>query len=84
MKYFPFKIGTAEECEQATIAVCMRVGTGDETRFDDNVYGVCADCGHAIYYRPYTPKKPPKVCVHCALDRAGISEDDRERLKGKL
>lgn len=81
---FPFKIGTAEECEGAAIAVCMRIGEGDAFRFDDNQFGRCADCGHAIYFRPYIPKTPPKVCVHCALDRAGIPENEKQKLKDQL
>lgn len=67
------KVVSAEDAEKADICVCMRVGTGDETRFDDNEYGVCADCGHAIYHRPSMPRKPPKVCVPCGYKRAGIA-----------
>lgn len=71
---------SAEQAEQADVVVCMRVGTGDETRFDDNEYGVCVDCGAAIYCRPYVPKKPPKVCVDCVIARVKIAtEDERSR-----
>ena len=84
MKRPPFKIVSAERAEQATFVVCMRVGTGDMFRFDDNQYGKCADCGHAIYFRPYNPTTPPKICAHCALDRAGIPEADKQRLKDQI
>lgn len=77
----PIYIATPEECEQADICVCMRVGTGDETRFDDNEYGECADCGHAIYFRPYNPKTPIKLCAQCAMKRAGIPDETVQQLK---
>lgn len=72
------KVVSDEVAEKASMCVCMRVGLGDEKRFDDNEYGVCADCGAAIYYRPYVPKKPPKVCLLCAYKRAGIAIDRQD------
>lgn len=66
----PIRIVSAEEAEQADFCVCMRVGDGDMFRFDDNLYGKCADCGHAIYFRPYNPKRPTYICAPCALGRA--------------
>jgi hypothetical protein len=32
----------------------------------DNVIGKCAECGHAIQYRPHAPKKIRKICTECA------------------
>jgi hypothetical protein len=80
----PFRIVDKDRAEEADVVVCMRVSEGDPFRFDDNVFGRCADCKHAIFWRPYNPKKPAYVCVHCALDRAGIPEDRKQFLKDEL
>lgn len=55
-------VGTEEEAEQATISVC-----GNVSFFADDVHGVCSGCGTAIVHRPHIPKRPPKVCMDCAL-----------------
>lgn len=75
------KVVSPEDAEQADMCVCMRIGEGDMFRFDDNVYGKCADCGHGIYHRPTMPKKPPKVCVSCAYKRAGIAIEAEPEVK---
>jgi hypothetical protein len=72
----PMNIVSSEEAEEADFVVCMRVGEGDETMFGDNQRGRCADCNHAIYYRPHNPKKPPKICMQCALARIDQPEGD--------
>lgn len=68
------KVVSSEEAEQADFVVCMREGEGDDRAFIDNVHGVCAECNHAIYFRPYSPKKPPHICLQCALARVEAGE----------
>lgn len=62
-------IVSSEEAEKADFVVCMRVGEGDEGMFKDNVRARCPECGHMIYYRPHNPKRPPKICMQCAMSR---------------
>lgn len=50
-------------------AVCAR-WHGGELILPDNATGFCADCGHAIQFRPNLPKGPPRICVRCAFERA--------------
>lgn len=56
------RVGTAAECEQATIAVC-----GNVSFFADDVRGACSSCSAPIVYRPHVPTRPAKVCMECAL-----------------
>ena len=59
------KVVSDEEAEQADMVVCLPdVGP---RYFTDDVTAVCAECGVVIRHRPHVPKKPKKVCVHCAL-----------------
>ena len=62
------KVVEGEEAEQVDFVVCMREGS--PSPFTDNLTGVCAHCGHGIFFRPYMPKKPTKICVVCAIDLA--------------
>lgn len=62
----PIHVVTAEEAEKADYFVCMRAG--NPSPFVDNVFGICAHCRTPIYFRPYAPTRPPKICVECALD----------------
>jgi hypothetical protein len=55
-----------EEYEQVTAVVCLRKSDAD-FNFPDNVEGLCAICLEPIIYRPFSPKKPPKICSVCAL-----------------
>ncbi len=32
--------------------------------FDDNIMGVCDECGRAVYWRPHAPDLP-RVCWEC-------------------
>lgn len=75
------KVATVEELEKVDLVVCMRVAEGNPFRFDDNKFGRCADCGHAIFWRPYNPLKPLYVCVHCAIDRVGLDEAGKQRIR---
>jgi hypothetical protein len=62
------KIVSQEEAETAEAVVCMRVGEGHEGLFADNMRGACSTCGHAIYFRPHNPQKPPRICMQCFED----------------
>lgn len=61
-------IVTPEECETADVVVCAPKDTW--TPFPDNEEGECSVCGHPIIFRPHAPKRPPKVCLECALAHA--------------
>lgn len=57
-----------EDAEAADFVVCC---TADmPRRFHDDVETTCHDCRAGIFHRPSAPKKPHKICFHCALERA--------------
>lgn len=60
------KIVAPEDAEKADYVVCCRLGS--PTPFTDNRYGRCAHCGHGIFFRPYMPVRPPKICIQCFFD----------------
>lgn len=64
---------TDEEAEECAFVVC--VDADRKTPFTDNVFCDCAHCGRPIQHRPKSPKKPPKICMECALDRASGGSD---------
>jgi len=64
----PIAVIPDAEAEQARFVVCCRVGT--RSYFTDNQYGTCAHCGHGIFFRPYMPKGPTKICMECMMDMA--------------
>lgn len=55
--------------EKAEMVVCMPADF--QSPFSDNVVAACAQCGKAIIHRPHVPKRPAKVCIHCAIPLAG-------------
>lgn len=67
----PITVVSDEEAEEVDAVVCLRAGS--PSPFTDNETGVCSQCGHAIFFRPYMPKKPRKICVQC-LDRLERAE----------
>lgn len=56
-----------EEAEDSDFVVCVLAS--EPTPFIDNLTGVCVDCGQAVQFRPHAPKRPPKICLQCMLDR---------------
>lgn len=60
------QVVSPEEAEEATMVVCCRVGM--PRHFDDDLEGVCSHCGQAVFFRPNSPKTPPKVCIECVTD----------------
>lgn len=63
------QVVSAEDAEKVSYVVCCRQGMSSP--FTDNETGNCCACGHAIFFRPTSPKKPPKLCMECAADMAG-------------
>ena len=62
-RYIDSRAGTASDA-----VVCRRVGL--TTPSADTVEADCAWCGHRSFHRPQVPKRPPKVCLVCAVERA--------------
>jgi hypothetical protein len=60
----PVEIVSEEEAEDADYLVCM---PNAPSPFDDNLIGVCCKCGITVMYRWHAPKKPPKICLDCAV-----------------
>jgi hypothetical protein len=65
MTAIPINVVSDEEAEQADFVVCMPAGA--PTPFDDNETGTCCECGIAVIFRPYNPKRPPRICLQCAI-----------------
>ena len=65
----PIKIVEDAEAEASDIVICCYTGQEQEHFKADNIYTTCADCGKDITHRPHAPKKPPKVCMPCAVIR---------------
>lgn len=59
---------TADEAETADAVVCLRK-EDDPGVFDDNLTGLCNDCGSEVVYRPSAPKTPIRICLKCAMER---------------
>lgn len=50
--------------------VCRDAGASP---FDDDLEGVCADCGRMLSFRPYLAEESPKLCIACFGDRKSSS-----------
>ena len=64
----PIQIVSEEEAEQVDFVVCGDAGMA--TPWPNNIQTTCAMCGAAIIHRPHAPKRPAKICVGCAVQRA--------------
>ncbi len=62
-----------DDDEVEVVIVCVL--TTDQTRFDDNVRGVCGFCGIAVQHRPHIPKPSTIMCRLCWLDRASPGDE---------
>ena len=60
------------DTERADMVVCMLEGF--DSPFDDNLVGPCAQCGRRVIFRPSAPKRPPKVCLECAVPLAAPAQ----------
>lgn len=56
------KVVSMEDAEKADFCVC-----GWDSYFPDDITTVCSACGRKIVHRPHAPKKPPKICLNCAV-----------------
>lgn len=72
------KIKTQEQVAADETAVLMCNTVGQTNPFDDNVAGVCAECGTEIYWRPHNPPNMKRVCVPCGLTLARNQEEPVE------
>lgn len=61
----PVNVVSDEEAENAAFVVCCDARF--PSPFTDNVAATCALCLKAIIHRPHAPKKPPKLCIDCAM-----------------
>ena len=59
----PVTVASEEECERADYLVC--VPWEGPRYFIDDQKGACCRCFRAVRFRPYAPKKPPKICLEC-------------------
>ncbi len=50
--------------EGEAVTVCLPVADGNPGGYDNNVSGICSECGLPIHWRPHAPPGP-KVCMHC-------------------
>jgi hypothetical protein len=57
------KVVSEAEAEATDACICMLADYNSP--FTDNEFGVCSKCGAAVMFRPYMPKKPPKICMPC-------------------
>jgi hypothetical protein len=71
MVKFRIPLISSEQAEEVDYTVCMPLGP---SAFDDNKTGVCCKCGRQVMFRPYVPKKPPKICLDCAAGLEGESD----------
>ncbi len=57
-----------EEAEKAEFVVCARA-RDDQGTLTDNLLGTCHDCAEPVVFRPHAPKRPPRLCLACAVAR---------------
>lgn len=53
------------DAEQVDVVVCRLVT--DPLIEPDNLVGNCMKCFRMVQFRPYAPKKPPRLCDECAV-----------------
>lgn len=61
---------TKEVVDESTINIVICPTADTPTRFTDNEYGECSECGVKIMFRPTAPKGPQKVCIACGFGLA--------------
>lgn len=71
MKALRIPIVSEEEAEDCAYLVCVRKGS--PTPFDDNLEAPCTICGETVIYRPSSPRKPPRICMQCAVEAMGAT-----------
>ncbi len=73
------EIVSSEEAENSDQVVCVLESQEPEHFKADNIHTVCAGCGAPIVHRPHAPKRPPKVCMECAIIRMQCESSEKER-----
>ena len=74
------KLVSREEAETVDYVVCMRDVPGEPRGPLAKHFGNCQRCLHAIYWADSAPKRPPKICVECAL---ALAEEESAKKKKK-
>lgn len=69
------RVVSDDEAEQADFVVCMRDVPGTPRAPLAAHFGHCSRCFHAVYWADSAPKRPPRVCVECALELAKTQHD---------
>jgi len=64
LKGVPVTVVSNDEAEDCNFVICAPVAA---SHFADDVRTRCSSCSRAIVHRPHAPKKPPKVCLDCAV-----------------
>jgi len=57
--------------------ICVRVEDVSAWTFPHDRFGACRQCGKPVQFRPQIPKpprRPPMVCLQCALDLVRASQ----------
>ena len=57
------KVVSPEAAEESVFVICGY----PPGNFPDDVCTFCSECGMGIVHRPTAPKKPRKICSHCAM-----------------
>lgn len=66
------QVCSEEEAEASDFVACVPASV--LMLVPDNVITECVDCRIPVQHRPYAPKKPPKVCLTCAMKRVEINQ----------
>lgn len=72
------RVVSEAEAEQVDWVVCVRDLPGEPRTPLAQNFGSCFGCGHPIYWANSAPKKPPKICVECALALAEQSDKSKQ------
>lgn len=74
------KLVSEKEAETVDYVVCLRDVAGEPRMPLAKHFGNCQRCLHAIYWADSAPKRPPKICVECALE---LTEEEGNKKKKK-
>jgi hypothetical protein len=60
-----FEIVSGDDADESDAVICVKLTS--PLLMPDNLIDLCSECGEAIQHRPHIPKRPPKICIDCAL-----------------
>ncbi|MCB1534874.1 MAG: hypothetical protein KDJ44_09150 [Rhodoblastus sp.] len=72
MKPLAINVVSDEEAEKAAFVICVRWTV--PAVFADDEQGTCCACGAAVRFRPHAPKKPPRICMECIVEKLERSQ----------